>query len=412
MKKYIVSFLFILSVILFSCKTGEKYPDPYSNPGSPIMLKGDWFEHPHEIDFDKLPRIPSQHAVVSDVRAKGTNHQTFNEAKKSGGVNQHNYLTYYNGQYWIMWSDGPGVEDRVGQVVKYATSEDGLNWTVPKQITSYPANSGPDSPYYNTRTTEGLRWIARGFWQRDGELLALAALDEAAGFFGPSLELRAFRWNSDTKSWEDYGLVHKNAINNFTPKKLPSGEWLTSRRSFDYKDRGVDFMVGGVDNISQWETYPVFGTNTELDAEEPYWWVLPDGKSLMALFRDNRGSGFLYRSFSIDNGRTWSQPVQTNFPDARSKFHGIRLKDGRYVLVSNSNPKKRDPLTLAISDDGMVFTKLGYLTGGRHIDYPHVIEHDGYLLVAFAGSVKQMIEVIKIDISELDKIDMSKMSVE
>jgi predicted neuraminidase len=72
----------------------------------------------------------------------------------------------------------------------------------------------------------------------------------------------------------------------------------------------------------------------------------------MALFRDNRRSGFLYRSFSTDDGRTWSRPVRTNFPDATSKVHGLRLSDGRYVLVSNANPKKRDPLTIAVSDGG------------------------------------------------------------
>jgi predicted neuraminidase len=75
-------------------------------------------------------------------------------------------------------------------------------------------------------------------------------------------------------------------------------------------------------------------------------------------------------------GRTWSTPQKTNFPDATSKISGLRLRDGRYVLISNPNPKKRDPLTLSISDDGLVFTKMLYLVGGRHIDYPHVIEHE------------------------------------
>jgi len=50
------------------------------------------------------------------------------------------------------------------------------------------------------------------------------------------------------------------------------------------------------------------------------------------------------------------------------------------------------------------------LVGCRHIDYPHVIEHDGYLFVAFAGSVKQKIEVLKINISDLDDLDMSQLT--
>lgn len=390
-------------------KYSENYPDPIKNPESTLMLAGDWFTHPHEIDFDELPKIPSIHSVVSDVRVEGINHKSFSKAQLSGGVNQHSYITFFEGSFFVMWSDGPGVEDRVGQVVKYAMSSDGIHWGEPKFLTPYPPGSEPDSPYYNTRSPNGCRWISRGFWQRDGELLALASIDEAADFFGPSLELRAFKWSRSSQSWSDIGLICKNAINNFAPKRLPTNEWMMSRRKFDYKTSGVEFLVGGVDSISHWESFPVIGSNSELDAEEPYWWVLPDGENLMALFRDNRKSGYLFRSFSSNNGRNWSKPVCTNFPDARSKFNGIRLSDGRYILVSNPNPQKRDPLVLSISDDGMVFTKMGYLVGGRHIDYPHVMEHQEYLYVVFAGSVKQMIEVLKIKISDLDNIKMSKM---
>lgn len=405
-------FVFFVTILLFnnSCVSDENYPDPHKNPLSNIMLKGNWFDHPHDIDFDNLPKIPSEHAIISDVRENGITESDWSGAVEStGGVNQHSYLIFHDDKFWAMWSDGPGVEDRVGQVVKFATSPDGLNWTEPDYLAPYPPGSEPDSPYYNTRSEEGLRWISRGFWIRDGELLALASLDEADGFFGPSLELRAFRWDKDSEEWIDYIQVKDNAINNFPPKKLPTGEWMMSRRQYDYAERGVEFLVGGIDAINQWQSFPVLGSASELAAEEPYWWILPDGESLMALFRDNRRSGYLYRSFSTDNGKNWSRPTQTNFPDARSKFNGLRLSDGRYVLVSNPDPNKRDPLALAISDDGMVFHTMGHLTGGRHIDYPHVIEHDGYLYVIFAGSIKQMIEVLKVRISDLDNIDMSEM---
>ena len=32
-------------------------PHPETNPGSAVMLRGDWFDHPHAIDFDKLPKV-------------------------------------------------------------------------------------------------------------------------------------------------------------------------------------------------------------------------------------------------------------------------------------------------------------------------------------------------------------------
>ncbi|MFI4876222.1 MAG: exo-alpha-sialidase [Blastopirellula sp. JB062] len=359
---------------------------------SPVMLVGDWVpENPHDINFRKLPVVPSQHVVISDVRGKR-------------GVHQHNYLIHHDGQYWAMWSDGPGVEDLVGQRVSYATSKDGLNWTKPQYMTPEPPGAGPDSPHYGKWSKKGLRWISRGFWVREGKLLALASLDESGGFFGPSLELRAFQWDAERQTWTDIGVVHDNAINNFPPKRIPTGEWMMSRRTFDYARRGVDFLTGGVEALDKWESFPVLGTSEALSAEEPYWWVLPDGR-LTALFRDNRQSGYLYRSFSEDDGRTWSPPVKTDFPDARSKFSGVRLKDGRYVLVSNPHPTRRDPLAISISDDGVVFTKMGYLVGNRHVDYPHVIEHDGHLLVAFAGQ-KQTVEVLKIRLEDLNALQM------
>ena len=366
-------------------------PHPALNPLSPQMLEGSWVpDDRHKIDFANLPHVQSEHAIVSDVR-------------KSNGVNQHNYLIHHDSRFWAMWSDGPGVEDRVGQRVKFANSKDGLRWNTPQYLTPVPPDSAPNSSLYNTRSPKGFRWIARGFWQRNGKLLALASFDEAAGFFGPSLRLHAFQLTDNGQQWDDLGVIADNTINNFPPKQVADGRWMMSRRTWNYKKTGVHFLVGGADRLNDWQSFPVLGSNSELKAEEPMWWSLPDG-NLMALFRDNSHSGYLYRSFSTDNGRKWSLPVKTNFPDATSKLNGMRLSDGRYVLVSNANPRKRDPLVLSISNDGMVFNRMGYLVGGRRVDYPHVIEHDGSLLVAFAGG-KQSIEVLKISLEELDNIE-------
>lgn len=403
MKSPLTVFLFLALPVVQAVEPAMAPPHPVSNPGSALMLSGAWVPaNSQQIDFDQLPRVPSQHAVVSDVSAPDTVPSALNKGK--GGVNQHNYLTHYQGKFWAMWSDGPGIEDRVGQRVKFSTSPDGLKWSVPQYISPVPPNSGPDSPVYATRTDKGFRYIARGFWQRDGELIALASLDEAAGFFGKSLELRAFRLKVENEEWEDAGAVYKDAINNFPPMKLRTGDWMMSRRTHDYSKTGVHFLVGGVKALDQWESFPVLGTSSKLKAEEPDWWILPN-QNLSAVFRDNRRSGFLYRAFSTDNGRTWSDPVQTNFPDATSKISGLRLSDGRYVLVSNPRPRKRDPMTLAISDDGMVFTKMLYLVGGRWIDYPHVIEHDGHLFIAFAGG-KQSVEVLKVSLRDVDAAQM------
>ncbi|MBC8350364.1 MAG: hypothetical protein H8E66_00140, partial [Planctomycetes bacterium] len=64
-----------------------------------LMLAGDWLpEYPHQIDYEKLPRVAARHAVISDVRDQaGTR------------VHQHAYLAHHDGRFWAMWSDGPGL---------------------------------------------------------------------------------------------------------------------------------------------------------------------------------------------------------------------------------------------------------------------------------------------------------------
>jgi len=62
-----------------------------------------------------------------------------------------------------------------------------------------------------------------------------------------------------------------------------------------------------------------------------------------------------------------------------------------------------------VSADGLVFTKMLYLVGGRRVDYPHVIEHGGSLYAAFAGG-KQTVEVLKVKLADADAVKMPETS--
>lgn len=363
------------------------------NVDSTLMLAGDWVpKDPHQIDYEKLPRVKAEHTIISDVRDHaGTR------------VHQHAYLAHHDGRFWAMWSDGPGgprtgvtaeqhrnivpAHDMPGTRNSFATSRDGLHWSKPADLTGPPRK-------------KGFGWIARGLWERDGQLLALASHFNAPGYDGPGLSLEAFRW--DGTKWVDHGTVLDDSMNNFPPKRLPSGEWMMTRRDHQ---RQVSVMIGGTKAFNDWRINPLAAYDGNGRPEEPYWYVLPDEKTIVGLIRDNGGSKFLLRTFSRDNGQTWSKIHRTNFPDATSKFFVHRTSRGYYVTVSNSNPRRRDPLTLAISQDGLVFTKLFWLIGGRHVDYPHIIEHDGHLLIAFSGA-KQTMEVMKVSLDELERLAM------
>jgi hypothetical protein len=363
-------------------------PHPRDNPESGLMLDlPDTGMDVEAIDFDRLPQLDGDHAVIS----RGDPQWQFR---------LHSYLGWHDGQFWCMWSHGPRVEDHPTQHVRYSTSSNGLTWSEP-QIVIGPSRH------------EEFRYIARGFWQRDGELLALASHDEAytAGrrrYFGRSLALHGFRWNSDKGRWEPLGILADDTINNFPPKRLSTGPWMMSRRGHDYKSDPQErsWLIGGIKSIREWSnaTIPVAANDAQL--EEPNFYELPGG-SLVSLYRDNSQSKRLYRAFSNDRGKSWSRPVPTNFPDARSKFSDLRTSRGYYVLVSNANPTGRNPLCLAVSRNGLVFTALAALAipaeDDETLQYPHVIEHGDDVWIAFSRN-KTAIEVLRVPLAAVDAL--------
>ena len=287
-KQPFADFFWSIGILVFvacSSAPNSDYPHPVNNTSSGLMLTGEWVpENSQKIDFENLPRVVSDHVIINDVRDLGGTR-----------VNQHNYLIHYNDRYYAMWSDGPGVprttaslhrnrvpgHDRAGQRVSFAVSRDGLKWSVRGDL------SGPPD--------DGFGWIARGFWIRDGKLLALASRFNAPGYQGKGLQLHAYEMQeTDSIEWRHLGIVFDNTLNNFPPKKIPTGEWMMSRRD---SMADVYFMVGGTKAFDDWESFPMIRyQDSSLAAEEPYWWVLPDN-NLLGLFRDNRRSGFLFRYF-------------------------------------------------------------------------------------------------------------------
>ena len=223
-------------------------------------------EDPTGINFATLPVLRGEHAIVS-------------RGDKTWQFRLHNYLAFHDGRYWCMWSHGPIVEDNPTQHVRYSTSTDGLRWIEPRQIV------GP-SP------RQGFRYISRGLWVRDGQLIALAGHDEAfdakgrVHFFGPSLQLMGFAWDGDTGEWKPLGIVFDKAINNFPPARMPNGEWGMICRGPDYR-RDVFMLTGGVASPSAWTKSPIV-TETPANGfrpEEPDWWTSPRRPPARALPR-------------------------------------------------------------------------------------------------------------------------------
>lgn len=89
------------------------------------------------------------------------------------------------------------------------------------------------------------------------------------------------------------------------------------------------------------------------------------------LFRDQNGSFRKLASLSTDCGESWTKPVETNIPDARTKQCAGNLPDGSaYMVCCPSSGKWRWPLVLLLSHDGKVFDKAILLRSGLSDDLP------------------------------------------
>ncbi|MEZ6130008.1 MAG: sialidase family protein [Planctomycetaceae bacterium] len=364
------------------------------------------------IDYASLPALPGELSVVNKA-ALGPNPSPADKVDmRDLRLNLHNYLAYHDDRFWCIWSDGPRVEDEPTQEIKYATSSDGLNWSVPRTVTGTP--TAPNA------------FIARGLWLRNGELLALAAHFRGKGAFGnqteKQLELLAYKYEKTSDTWQRYGRVYDNAINNFPPQLLPSGDWIMTRRDSRFN---VTTLIGGKSSLSDWNAFPVVGISEVkgFRPDEPVFWSTADS-SMVALFRDNGGSGRLFHALSHDSGKSWTTPRLSNFPNASSKLYSMQTSRGFRVLVLNANPAAgRRELYLSTSADGKTFTQLARLdipsppsipqevarirkkfnAGIASLQYPHVIEHDTSLWIALSRG-KVQTEVFRVSLNDVESL--------
>lgn len=390
----------------------------------PLLAAGVAPKGADKADWAGLPRLPVRQGVV------------FRGQAGVSGFNIHNYLDHDGERFQIMWTSNAVNEGEAGSRVMRAVSTDGLTWSSATFLTPPPP--------------PGQRYFARGFWRRGTQTLALVSQDRTGDYFGPDLRMLAFEARGPAQQpWTLLGVMASDTITNFPPARLTDGAWLEASRDHA---RRLGFIKGGVAGWDSWTHRPVPPPKTRWELrdwpatpmsrrppgerwkswlrlplptrvtpalDEPIWWTLPDGR-LMALARDNEGRR-LYQWTGSADGRTWTRPRPSNFPDATSKIAVKRLSNGLYVLVSNARPKleERNPLVLSVSRDGQTFTAMGILadapTRRRELgqrktpgyQYPDLLERNGVLYVSYSRN-KEDIEVIGLPIPAIEALLASR----
>lgn len=358
-------------------------PPPPATLAHMLAVPGLDSSAPEKIDWTRLPTFKGQTSVV----ARGVEGQT--------AFMHHPQIVFFDGQLFATWNDGYVGEDFAGQRVSYATSRDGLAWSEAIDLTGrHPKR----------------RYTASGFWIRDGELYALAALRDAsdAGKSGEDPLLYAFPYDKKTGRFGERRVILKDFFAQNIPQRTPDGEWLILGKGGSGSWIPMKSAKGGVKSLDDWTIRDLPGAGL---LEEAEWYTLPNGH-LVAHFR-NRGPmpKRLMRCYSVDNGVTWTEPVMTDFPEAGARHHGLRLSNGLYALLVNPSTQGRIPFSIAVSKDGLVYDRIANVrteptkarwagrAKGAGYHYMRGFEHDGKLYTIYSVN-KEDIEVTSIPLTE------------
>ena len=114
------------------------------------------------------------------------------------------------------------------------------------------------------------------------------------------------------------------------------------------------------------------------DSIQPAVVKLPDGRILM-LTRD-KTDRYMRRSYSTDNGKSWTPATMTSVPNPGSAISVVFVKElGAILLAYNHSHEGRNPLSLAVStDSGKTFSRVADLEykpddKGASFSYPALL---------------------------------------
>ena len=218
-------------------------------------------------------------------------------------------------------------------------------------------------------------------------------------------------WSEPVKLGEDEKIGHLLGPVKNKPVQLPNGKIINPTSTEVEKEDGDDlWMVHfeiSEDNGKTWRVVGPINDGIEFDAIQPSVLTYPDGK-LQILCRTRQD--VVSQSWSEDQGETWSPMTATSLPNPNSGTDAVTLKDGRQLLIYNhttkkgEEPKNRNMLNLAISNDGInwepVMT-LENVPAENGYSYPAIIQAEDGLVHATYTYVRESVKYVVIDPEKL-----------
>ncbi|MFO0910458.1 MAG: sialidase family protein [Isosphaeraceae bacterium] len=301
-----------------------------------------------------------------------------------------------NGDLYLVYYGGQGEYATDTAVFGSRKKKGETAWSTPRVIAHDPLRS----------VGNGVVWQAP-----DGVVWLFYVVRDGATWSTSRIQLKLSRDRGET--WSDASVLSNEPgmmVRN-RPIVLSDGHYLLPA----YHETGHDTEAVGPDSTSVFFRFdpkaktPVWEKSGPIRSArgniQPAPIELAPGK-LVAFCRRggdyNRATrGFIVRSESSDGGRTWSQGVDSPYPNPNAAVDLLRLRNGHVLLVFNDCFHGRTPLTLAVSTDGAAtFDRKRNLvaTPGQDYGYPIAFQsRDGRIHVVYTSDRRSVVNHAVLD---------------
>jgi predicted neuraminidase len=253
-------------------------------------------------------------------------------------------LFYQNNKIWLFYKTGFDVHS---WITRYVTSEDNAEtWSVSKELV--PLDPSPRGPVKNK-----VILLSNGAW------LAPGSVEEKRS------------WDAFTDYSSNQGLTWKKS--DLVKFNHQLGTPLEERNLWEGLV-GNALWENDLSKVSNWD-----------GIIQPSLWESQEGLVHM-MCRSTRG--YIYRSDSIDFGKTWCESYPISLPNNNSGIDVVKMENGILALVYNpvsGNWSARTPLTISFSEDnGITWTDHFHLeTESGEFSYPAIITEGNELFITY-----------------------------
>jgi predicted neuraminidase len=290
----------------------------------------------------------------------------------------------------VSWYAGRSAAARDARILLRRSTTGGATWE-PTQIVVVPGECAAESWFSNKsvgntvlfQDTENVVWL-------------FYAAVQFGGWSGAHIDYKTSRDRGRTWS-ESHRLTDKlGDLPRSKPVELDSDDiFLPLSHSVLRKYCGgmrLEISDGKVNKKVLW---PIAGK----EYSHPTFVAL-DSSRILAFLRARRRDGSI-QSASFDTSKNkWSKPQVTNLLNPNSAIDAVRFDGGRILLVYNDNANYRNPLSIAISDDGINFRKLRDIENepGQEFFYPSLIRaRDGTFYLTYTWHYCSVIKCVHFD---------------